>query len=403
MTVKDKHALIRQLRDSDQSRVERALAILRTNGWLADGTLEGVNLQHAHLQGTDLQDANLRKANMRMAHMQNTNLANARLEGAQLSCANLYAADLKNAALDNAVLIKANLQEAKLEDRQLSHAECLWGTILSDGSLYDGRFALKGDLAFALATRIDLNDPIAVAAFYASAEEHPCFSSIDRGLQYATLSTTQLIRKLRSPNIGVVQKAVDELRIRGDLSNGTLECVRLRYANMRGVDLSFANLRMTDLNFSQLQRADLTGASLQGARLNKANLRSALLQNANLEGASLTGGNLQGISDVTPAQLAKTSRLRGTTMPDGTRYDGRYKLDGDLADARFMHLDTNNNEELARFYGVTLEGFIRGPSHIQANGDGIWQASDKASQHSHIRCDLESLFALQKEVANARQ
>jgi uncharacterized protein YjbI with pentapeptide repeats len=77
---------------------------------------------------------------------------------------------------------------------------------------------------------------------------------------------------------------------------------------MRGVNLSGAVLR----------EAQLSHANLQGANLSVTNLRGADLSRVNLEGAR-----------VSEEELAKAHRLRGATLPDGSRYDGRFDLPGD--------------------------------------------------------------------------
>ena len=54
-------------------------------------------------------------------------------------------------------------------------------------------------------------------------------------------------------------------------------------------------------------------------------------------------------------------------MPDGNLYDGRFNLQGDFADASILHVDLNDPEAIAAFYGVSLEDFLRGQQWRQVN------------------------------------
>jgi uncharacterized protein YjbI with pentapeptide repeats len=140
----------------------------------------------------------------------------------------------------------------------------------------------------------------------------------------------QLVHKLRSPYNRLALQAVEELRARGRLSNGALEGASLRYVHLQGADLYKANLRGADLSMANLQGADLSMTNLQGARLSGADLRGADLSMANLQGADLHKANLQGARNLSDEQLAQTSRLWGATLPDGSLYDGRFNLAGDI-------------------------------------------------------------------------
>lgn len=86
--------------------------------------------------------------------------------------------------------------------------------------------------------------------------------------------------------------------------------------------------------------------------LRGANLREADLLGANLQGADLTGAN-----NLSDEQLASTYMLREATMPDCSRYDGRFSLLGDIEDARKHGVDTNSSQWMAQWYGVSLEEY----------------------------------------------
>jgi hypothetical protein len=47
-------------------------------------------------------------------------------------------------------------------------------------------------------------------------------------------------------------------------------------------------------------------------------------------------------------------------MPDGTVYDGRFNLNGDLARARWATVDVDDPKSMAEFYGVTVDMYMQG-------------------------------------------
>jgi uncharacterized protein YjbI with pentapeptide repeats len=199
----NKVMLLRQLRSSNSWAALRACERLRALGAIEDGTLQQINLSGANLSGADLFRANMGQANLQEATLAETNLQEARLSGvdllgANLTRANLFRADLSSANLFRAKLADANMQEtflfqvdlrgadlkgaamkgarlssthldgASINISQLVHVGMLSGSTMPDGSHYDGRFNLAGDVQFAqfLDIELDVNDPAAMADFY---------------------------------------------------------------------------------------------------------------------------------------------------------------------------------------------------------------------------------------------
>jgi hypothetical protein len=190
-----------------------------------------------------------------------------------------------------------------------------------------------------------------------------------------------------SPNNEIALRAVEELRARGWLEDGMLHGVYLGRANLQEANLSKANLQVADLYQANLQRAFLGGANLRGANLVLANLRGSYLRGINLQeanlhladlgGAWMSGTNLQGavlqeanlqeaglLSD---HQLAQAALMLGAIMPDGSRYDGRFNLEGDIEIAREAGGDTDDPVALAEFYGVSFDEYRRGQDWARAN------------------------------------
>lgn len=146
------------------------------------------------------------------------------------------------------------------------------------------------------------------------------------------LATTvmQLIRKLHSEDSKTVLQAVEELRARGWLGDGSLQGAILRYVHLQGADLYKANFQGADLSMANLQGADLSMANLQEADLSMTNLQGADLSMANLRDADLRKANLWGARNLKDEQIAQAKRLWGATLPDGSPYDDRFNLAGDV-------------------------------------------------------------------------
>lgn len=390
-----KMKLIKKLRNPANKIVLQAVEELRERGWLADGALKSANLKYVHLQSANLYKVNMEKANLNMADMRWTNLGHANLQGAQMVKTNLYGADMNMTNLKAVNLSSANLQGVRnLRDEQLAQANRLKSATMPDGSRYDGRYNLPGDLEYARKKGTDVNDPEAMAQFYGVSIPVP---KIYRETGLSKNTDVQLIRKLRSSDNSLVLRAITELRRRGKHIDGSLEWIRLRFTNLQGADLSAANLRKANLSMADLRGANLVSANLEGASLNKANLSGADLDKVNLQGALLTKTNLQGAHNIVDEQLAQASRLRSATLPDGSLYDGRFNLAGDLGDARILRFNLHDDESLAEFYGVSLEVYLQGQQMTQKTLQDTWTLS---SDVCHI--DMESLQLEMDKPGNGR-
>src|SRR5512143_739167 len=167
----------------------------------------------------------------------------------------------------------------------------------------------------------------------------------------------ELINKIYMLENKSTLQAVEELRVRGWLTDGSLRGTALCQAQMGNADLMGADLRNVDFHQANLEFADLRKAQLNGAKLNRASLYRANFDQADLTYADLYKANLRGAQNLTEKQLSSANQLLGAVMPDGTTYDGRFNLPGDLARARWAKIDANDPEGMADFYGVTLEAY----------------------------------------------
>jgi hypothetical protein len=146
----------------------------------------------------------------------------------------------------------------------------------------------------------------------------------------------QLKRQMHSYYNPTALQAVEELRILGRLSDGSV----------RGLDLRGADLREANLYQADLRDCDLRNAKLEGADLYEANLHNA---------------------QVNASQLAHTLALRHAIMPDGTRYDGRYNLAHDFEVMDRKGFDRTDPASIAEYYGVPLEVYEKGQEWARLN------------------------------------
>ena len=134
--------LLREIALGDNQAALTALEELRTQGWLSDGSLRGMNpkalaareerAENGHPSSVVRGGASLAGANLRGASLADFFLAQADLRGAEFngadlkranfSGANLQGANLSGAILNEARLVRSNMQEADLRDSNLSDA-----------------------------------------------------------------------------------------------------------------------------------------------------------------------------------------------------------------------------------------------------------------------------------------
>jgi uncharacterized protein YjbI with pentapeptide repeats len=221
----------------------------------------------------------------------------------------------------------------------------------------------------------------------------------------------QLIREMGSTDNGIALRATNELRVRGEIQDGSLVEINLSRANLQYADLSQSNLPKANLSRANLRSVNLSKAILQGTYLHRAklegvlayetNLRGAFLrrgdlkdayideaelqgayfEEANLQGMIMFGCNLLGAKGLDDRQLFLAASLRGTTMPNGRLYEGRYNLKADFVGATGRninfanYLDVINSkavnpptpEAMAIYYGVPLETYLHGQEWAREN------------------------------------
>lgn len=144
----------------------------------------------------------------------------------------------------------------------------------------------------------------------------------------------RLFPKMGSTNNPAAILAVEELRARGWLTDGSLQekdfrsakldDAKLWEADLQGVNLQWAHLKNANLNRVNFVGANLTQAYLGGAKCNNADLRSANLFEAKLYGvglfeADLRDANLRG-AHLKDAKLTNAHFDEKTVLPDGSNW-----------------------------------------------------------------------------------
>jgi uncharacterized protein YjbI with pentapeptide repeats len=174
----------------------------------------------------------------------------------------------------------------------------------------------------------------------------------------------ELLSHLRTTGNREALKAVDQLRDKGWLTDGSMQGVAMCRVPLQGANLEDANLCCAGLHQANLVGVNLSRAKLQGAKLSLCNLHGANLKDAELENTDFYKASLNGAQNLMEAQLVQASRLLGVTMPNGERYDGRFSLFGDLALAKWSNIDTDDPEAMAAFYGVPLDVYQKGQLEV---------------------------------------
>ncbi len=170
----------------------------------------------------------------------------------------------------------------------------------------------------------------------------------------------EILNKFRSPDNWVVLQAVEALRARGWLADGTLQSQTFCRAQLHGADLMGADLSGVDFHQARLDWSDISDANLRGAKFTRAILMMANFAGAELQGADFYKANLRGAINLTDQQLATAARLWGAIMPDAQPYDGRYNLPGDIALALWKKVNLQDPDEMAAFYGVSTQAYLQG-------------------------------------------
>jgi len=382
-----KAAIFRQIHEAwNPAEIRSVLDECRENGWLKEGILRKLRLNQPDLAGidltgADLKDASLPDANLEQATLTGANLRDVDLSGAKLRGANLQGADLTGTILEDADLTGANVLPA-----QLVRAAALDGATMPNGTRYDGRYSLSLDLDTAESEHVYPDQPERLAEWYGIPIE-----IYEAGQDWAASNLSDLRVEAEYLLAGPPSDWAEQMRAEGRLIDGTLRNADLRHevlsmsdlhdavlvgtlmdeveahhTDFLGAKLSGVNFTEADLHASRFTHADLHGATLYGADMSDAILEEADLTDADLYGTILDGANLKG-AKITDVELVQSDSMAGATMPDGTLYDGRYNLIGDLMNAEEQGIDIKSEHEFSHWYNVAVEDYRVGQQWAKMN------------------------------------
>lgn len=314
---------------------------------LSNATLEEADLTNAELRFAVIKQGQLQVAKMRGARLQNADLTGAQLQSADLSEVDLMGARLDGADLQNAKLIKANLRDAHCVGANLSGVD--FTDANCDGADFSNATLDVRELAIARSWRgatlpngmpVHTLDATKLQELLASREEleRLRLAYLDGEFKDVHLDGYDLFgAQLTGDFVNVTFKQLDQARL-----SGTFSVVNCSNAALNGACLTGV------ITGGQFDGAQLANATVTGV-LARCSFVGANLQKASFDGADLVGCNFTD-AQLEEDQLARAFRLRGCTLPDGSRYMGSFNLPGDSQDARALGYDLEDPVQRSAFY-----------------------------------------------------
>jgi uncharacterized protein YjbI with pentapeptide repeats len=317
------------LRAADLYRADLRSADLR-GALLIETNFEHACLDKAVLRATRLHQAKLHKAScvdasFRGAVLTNANLQHAVLTGADLSYVTAHNVHFDSAKLDHALLIDADLAGSRFQDATLYGAVCT-RTNFSRTNIRDEQLAqaecLRG------ATLPDAHTPAVIDGDHIKGLLLPAFLRFSEWVN--TFSKFELH-----------EQDLFGARFYGIFSKVTFTSVNLTRSRLQGIYSKTIFIHTT-----------LAHAHLKGI-FSHVELKDVCCAATSFVGASLVHCDLTGTYNLSEAQLQQAHRLRGTKMPDGTRYTGQFELAGDIEDAVRKGIDPRDHTAMLRdFYKI---------------------------------------------------
>ncbi|MCU0493620.1 MAG: pentapeptide repeat-containing protein [Chloroflexaceae bacterium] len=349
------------LRDLPVRWTDARAAVLR-GADASYSTFDETNLRAADGSSMVAHYASFERADLRAAVLTEAQLSQTQFAGACMRRAVLYRAVLHQANMHGADLRKADLRKAQLQGANLHRANlagaCLEEADLTDADLTEANLT-GARLAGAVVAGTIFHQAIADGAdFRSCALSDEQLAAMERQSR-ATLPDGREVHTLSEEKIQELPVEASQLRF-AQLSGGFLE-TDMSQGDLLGADLSgsFVEvcLERAMLRYARISgdfyRGTFAGANCQHSRISgeffQTSFRHVDFSGADLSGAIFDGVDLEGAT-ITEAQLRTLTRLYRSVMPDGTRYDGRFWLAGDLRAARASGFDLNDPEAMRRFY-----------------------------------------------------
>lgn len=189
----------------------------------------------------------------------------------------------------------------------------------------------------------------------------------------------KLIRQMGSQDNASALQAVTELDAHGWVQDGSLTKQSFYKANLSEAHLNNALLEECVFTETNFQKTALFGANLRGARFQGTNLSEARLVRADLQGAYFFNSIVENTimqrinlkeTSISDEQLASVLSLMAATMPNGERYNGRFRLQADM-EAFHGRYGQESDENWANFYGVSVEEYRTGQRWADKNLNNV--------------------------------
>jgi uncharacterized protein YjbI with pentapeptide repeats len=163
----EKIRLLRDIGCGDHGIALRAVIEITEKNLHRNGFLRHRIFQGAKLAGAELINADLSYSMFHYSDFTGVCLAGTKLKMTCFWHAKLCGVDFVYADLTDADFVYADLTDARVTVQQLQLAYRLQGARLPNGKIYDGRFNLPGDIQDAQVSGVDVNNPTAMANWYA--------------------------------------------------------------------------------------------------------------------------------------------------------------------------------------------------------------------------------------------
>ena len=342
---------------------------------LMDASLEFVDLSGSDLRGASLENANLYGAKLIEADLSDATLSGANLKHAQLERSNLRRATLTRIHLGTSLLplpFDGEVFGVEIEPVQFSYTTLI-GADLRDANLKEVDF-FYSDLTQARLSGADLTEAKFFETDLSTADLSGAIltrASFEGAILNDNTRLDRKWRQLWELVNGVRSFDMQRLDLTGanlgylDLSGKDLSGLNLSEAEFHNCRFVQANLQETNLTGAVIFRPDFSGANLKGTRFKDAYMIEAIMDSADLDGADLTNAmlgyaNLSGAQNLTDEQLSSAKNLLFARMPDGSLYDGRFRLANDLELAGSKGITPEDPQAMAEFYQVSLEAYQAG-------------------------------------------
>jgi len=185
----------------------------------------------------------------------------------------------------------------------------------------------------------------------------------------------KLIREMGSRDNADALKAVSELRAKGWLQDGSLNNLYIQYADLKNADLSLASLTNCNFDSVNFEGANLFYTNFSSSEIRNSDFKRAMIIGTIFRETKLLHTDFTGVSygrgnslseEATHSLFCNALALRRSIMPNGMKYDGRYRLHEELSNSSDSDHITHA-QGWANYYGITVEQYLEGQKWADEN------------------------------------